>query len=59
MKEKYRKIKSQRKGKCLVAEDHDWAESSEESSDDDEHTTNQCLIAQIDEFDVTLMAKIE
>jgi hypothetical protein len=58
LKEKYRKIKSQRRGKGLVAEDHDWADSSD-SSDDEEDTINLGLMALNDEVDLGLMAKIE
>ena len=58
LKENYRKIKSQRRGKGLAAEDHDWADSSD-SSDDEEDTINLCLMALNEEVDLGLMAKIE
>ena len=57
LKEKYRKIESQRRGKGLVAEDHDWADSSN-SSDDEEDTINLGLMALNDEVDLGFMAKI-
>ncbi|KAI3684855.1 hypothetical protein L6452_34082 [Arctium lappa] len=49
LKNKYQKLKSyQQKGKGLIAEEHDWAES-EESSSDDEEVANLCLMAEIKE----------
>ncbi|KAI3665329.1 hypothetical protein L6452_43953 [Arctium lappa] len=49
LKNKYQKLKSyQRKGKGLIAEEHDWAES-EESSSDEEEVANLCLMAEIKE----------
>ncbi|KAI3707057.1 hypothetical protein L6452_25245 [Arctium lappa] len=49
LKNKYQKLKSyQRKGKGLIAEEHDWAES-EESSSDEEEVANLCLVAKIKE----------
>ena len=42
----------------MVAEDHDWADSSD-SSDDEEDTINLGLMALNDEVDLGLMAKIE
>ena len=51
-------IKSQRRGKGLVAEDHDQDDSLD-SSDDEEDTINIGLIALNDEVDLGLMVKIE
>ncbi|KAI3692485.1 hypothetical protein L6452_32301 [Arctium lappa] len=49
MKNKYQKLKIyKRKGKGLIAEEHDWAES-EESSSDEEEVANLCLMAEIKE----------
>ncbi|KAI3681330.1 hypothetical protein L6452_36121 [Arctium lappa] len=49
LKNKYQKLKSyQRKGKGLIAEEHDWAES-EESSSDEEEVSNLYLMAEIKE----------
>ncbi|KAI3678411.1 hypothetical protein L6452_37702 [Arctium lappa] len=49
LKNKYQKLKSyKRKGKRLIAEEHDWAES-EESSFDEEVFANLCLMAEIKE----------
>ncbi|KAI3669276.1 hypothetical protein L6452_40504 [Arctium lappa] len=49
LKDKYQKLKSyKRKGKGLIAEEHDWAES-EESSSDEEKVVNLCLMAEIKE----------
>ncbi|KAI3685806.1 hypothetical protein L6452_35064 [Arctium lappa] len=49
LKEKYQKLKNfKRKGKGLIAEEHDWAES-EESSSDEEEVANLCLMAEIKE----------
>ncbi|KAI3714718.1 hypothetical protein L6452_21677 [Arctium lappa] len=49
LKEKYQKLKNfKRKGKGLIAEEHDWAES-EESSSDEEKVANLCLMAEIKE----------
>ncbi|KAI3668197.1 hypothetical protein L6452_43274 [Arctium lappa] len=49
LKNKYQKMKSyQRKGKGLIAEEHDWAES-EESTSDEEEVANLCLMAEIKE----------
>ncbi|KAI3668177.1 hypothetical protein L6452_43254 [Arctium lappa] len=49
LKNKYQKLKSyQRKGKGLIAEEHDWAES-EESSSDEKEVINLCLMAKIKE----------
>ena len=42
----------------MVAEDHDWADSSD-SSDDEEDTINLGLMAFNDEVDLGLRAKIE
>ena len=58
LKEKYRKIRSQKRGKGLIVEDHDWADSSD-SSHDEEDTINLGLMALNDEDDLSLMAKIE
>ncbi|KAI3697975.1 hypothetical protein L6452_31082 [Arctium lappa] len=49
LKNKYQKLKSyQRKGKGLIAEEHDWVES-EESSSDEKEVANLCLMAEIKE----------
>ncbi|KAJ9561923.1 hypothetical protein OSB04_007083 [Centaurea solstitialis] len=58
LKEKYKKMKSQRKGKGLIAEDYDWDDvSSDESSDEED--TQVALMAIIEEPNLALMAKIE
>ncbi|KAJ9541694.1 hypothetical protein OSB04_028200 [Centaurea solstitialis] len=58
LKEKYKKMKSQRKGKGLIAEDCDWDDvSSDESSDEED--TPVALMAIIEEPNLALMAKIE
>ena len=59
LKEKYRKIKTQRKSRGLVVEDHDWADSSDESSDEEDNTESPCLMALNDETEISLMAKLE
>jgi len=59
LKEKYRKIKSQHKGRGLVAEDHDWADSLDESSDEEDETESPYVIALNDETEVSLMANLE
>ena len=58
LKEKYRKMKSLKRGKALIVEDHDWADSSD-SLDDEEDIINLGLMAFNDEADLSLMAKIE
>ncbi|KAI3697893.1 hypothetical protein L6452_30995 [Arctium lappa] len=46
---KYQKLKSyKQKGNGLIAEEHDWAESKESSSDEEE-VANLCLMAEIKE----------
>ncbi|KAJ9536381.1 LOW QUALITY PROTEIN: hypothetical protein OSB04_un000441 [Centaurea solstitialis] len=58
LKEKYKKMKSQRKGKGLIAEDCDWDDvSSDESSDEED--TQVALMAIIEEPNLALMAKIK
>ncbi|KAJ9560808.1 LOW QUALITY PROTEIN: hypothetical protein OSB04_005968 [Centaurea solstitialis] len=58
LKEKYKKVKIQRKGKGLIAEDCDWDDvSSDESSDEED--TQVALMAIIEEPTLALMAKIE
>ncbi|KAJ9561542.1 hypothetical protein OSB04_006702 [Centaurea solstitialis] len=58
LKDKYKKMKSQRKGKGLIAEDCDWDDvSSNESSDEED--TQVALTAIIEEPTLALMAKIE
>ncbi|KAJ9561346.1 hypothetical protein OSB04_006506 [Centaurea solstitialis] len=58
LKEKYKKMKSQHKGKGLIAEDCDWDDvSSDESSDEED--TQVALMAIIEEPNLALMAKIE
>jgi len=59
LKEKYRKIKSQRKGRGLVGEDHDWADSFDESSDDEDETKSTFLISLNEETEIGVMAKLE
>ena len=44
-------MKSQKRGKGLIAEDHDWADASD-SSDDEEDTINLGLMALNDEAEV-------
>ncbi|KAI3664987.1 hypothetical protein L6452_43602 [Arctium lappa] len=49
LKEKYQKLKGfKRKGKGLIVEEHDWAESKESSSDEQD-AANLCLIDEIKE----------
>ncbi|KAI3718316.1 hypothetical protein L6452_19180 [Arctium lappa] len=49
LKEKYQKLKHfKRKGKDLIAEEHDWDES-EKSSSDEEEVANLCLMVEIKE----------
>ena len=55
LKEKYRKMKTQRKGRGLVAEDHDWADSS----DEEDNTESPCHMALNDEIEISLMVKLE
>ncbi|KAJ9536069.1 hypothetical protein OSB04_un000772 [Centaurea solstitialis] len=58
LKEKYKKMKSQRKGKGLIAKDCDWDDVSSDDSSDEEDT-QVALMAIIDEPTLALMAKIE
>ncbi|KAJ9539198.1 hypothetical protein OSB04_031931 [Centaurea solstitialis] len=58
LKEKYKKIKTQRKGKGLIAEDCDWDDVSSDDSSDEEDT-QVALMAIIEEPTLALMAKIE
>ncbi|KAJ9544166.1 hypothetical protein OSB04_023873 [Centaurea solstitialis] len=58
LKEKYKKMKSQRKGKGLIAEECDWDDVSSNDSSDEEDT-QVALMAIIEEPALALMAKIE
>ncbi|KAJ9539510.1 hypothetical protein OSB04_032243 [Centaurea solstitialis] len=58
LKEKYKKMKTQRKGKGLIAEDCDWDDVSSDDSSD-EKDTQVALMAIIEEPTLALMAKIE
>ncbi|KAJ9544564.1 hypothetical protein OSB04_024271 [Centaurea solstitialis] len=58
LKEKYKKMKIQRKGKGLIAEDCDWEDLSSDDSSDEEDT-QVALMAIIEEPTLALMAKIE
>ncbi|KAJ9561594.1 hypothetical protein OSB04_006754 [Centaurea solstitialis] len=58
LKEKYKKMKIQRKGKGLIAEDCDWDDVSSDDSSDEEDT-QVALMAIIEEPTLALMAKIE
>ncbi|KAJ9538188.1 hypothetical protein OSB04_030921 [Centaurea solstitialis] len=58
LKEKYKKMKFQRKGKGLIAEDCDWDDVSSDDSSDEEDT-QVALVAIIEEPTLALMAKIE
>ncbi|KAJ9552849.1 hypothetical protein OSB04_016894 [Centaurea solstitialis] len=58
LKEKYKKMKTQRKGKGLIAEDCDWDDVSSDDSSDEEDT-QVALMAIIKEPMLALMAKIE
>ncbi|KAJ9557526.1 hypothetical protein OSB04_012140 [Centaurea solstitialis] len=58
LKEKYKKMKFQRKGKGLIAEDCDWDDVSSDDSSDEEDT-QVALMAIIEEPTLALMAKIE
>ncbi|KAJ9560830.1 hypothetical protein OSB04_005990 [Centaurea solstitialis] len=58
LKEKYKKMKSQRKDKGLIAEDCDWDDVSSDDSSDEEDT-QVALMAIIEEPTLALMAKIE
>ncbi|KAJ9546608.1 hypothetical protein OSB04_019151 [Centaurea solstitialis] len=58
LKEKYKKMKIQRKGKGLIAEDCDWDDVSYDDSSDEEDT-QVALMAIIEEPTLALMAKIE
>ncbi|KAJ9546481.1 LOW QUALITY PROTEIN: hypothetical protein OSB04_019024 [Centaurea solstitialis] len=59
LKEKYNKMKFQRKGKGLIAEDCDWDNVSSDESSNEEDTTPVALMAVIEEPNLALMAKIE
>ncbi|KAJ9545020.1 hypothetical protein OSB04_024727 [Centaurea solstitialis] len=58
LKEKYKKMKTQHKGKGLIAEDCDWDDVSSDDSSDEEDT-QVALMAIIEEPTLALMAKIE
>ncbi|KAJ9542258.1 LOW QUALITY PROTEIN: hypothetical protein OSB04_028764 [Centaurea solstitialis] len=58
LKEKYKKMKTQRKGKGLIAEDCDWDDVSSDDSSDEEDT-QVALMAIFEEPTLALMAKIE
>ncbi|KAJ9556367.1 hypothetical protein OSB04_010981 [Centaurea solstitialis] len=58
LKEKYKKMKIQRKGKGLIAEDCDWDDVSSDDSSDEEDT-QVALMAIIEEPTLALMDKIE
>ncbi|KAJ9557391.1 hypothetical protein OSB04_012005 [Centaurea solstitialis] len=58
LKDKYKKMKSQRKGKGLIAEDCDWDDVSSDKSSDEEDT-QVALMAITEEPTLTLMANIE
>ncbi|KAJ9542306.1 hypothetical protein OSB04_028812 [Centaurea solstitialis] len=58
LKEKYKKMKIQRKGKGLIAEDCDWDDVSSDDSSDEEDT-QVALMAIIEEPTLALIAKIE
>ncbi|KAJ9557774.1 hypothetical protein OSB04_012388 [Centaurea solstitialis] len=58
LKEKYKKMKSQRKGKGLITEDCDWDDVFSDDSSDEEDT-QVALMAIIEEPTLALMAKIE
>ncbi|KAJ9565935.1 hypothetical protein OSB04_001901 [Centaurea solstitialis] len=58
LKEKYKKMKFQRKGKGLIAEDCDWDDVSSDDSSNEEDT-QVALMAIIEEPTLALMAKIE
>ncbi|KAJ9567225.1 hypothetical protein OSB04_003191 [Centaurea solstitialis] len=58
LKEKYKKMKTQRKGKGVIAEDCDWDDVSYDDSSDEEDT-QVALMAIIEEPNLALMAKIE
>ncbi|KAJ9539154.1 hypothetical protein OSB04_031887 [Centaurea solstitialis] len=58
LKEKYKKMKFQRKGKGLIAEECDWDDVSSDDSSDEEDT-QVALMAIIEEPTLALMAKIE
>ncbi|KAJ9545283.1 hypothetical protein OSB04_024990 [Centaurea solstitialis] len=59
LKEKYKKMKSQRKGKGLIAEDCDWDDVSSDETSDEEDTTPVALMALVEEPNLAFMAKIE
>ena len=52
-------MNTQRKGRGLVAEDHDWVDSSDESSDEEDNNESPCLMALNDETEISMMAKLE
>ncbi|KAJ9566771.1 hypothetical protein OSB04_002737 [Centaurea solstitialis] len=52
-------MKSQRKGKGLIAEDCDWDDVSSDESSDEEDTAQVALMAILEEPNLSLMAKIE
>ncbi|KAJ9542417.1 hypothetical protein OSB04_028923 [Centaurea solstitialis] len=58
LKEKYKQMKIQRKGKGLIVEDCDWDDVSSDDSSDEEDT-QVALMAIIEEPTLALMAKIE
>ncbi|KAJ9557055.1 hypothetical protein OSB04_011669 [Centaurea solstitialis] len=58
LKEKYKKMKIQRKGKGFIAEDCDWDDVSSDDSSNEEDT-QVALMAIIEEPTLALMAKIE
>ena len=43
----------------MVAEDCDWADSSDESSDEEDDNESPCFMALNDETEISLMAKLE
>ncbi|KAJ9561429.1 hypothetical protein OSB04_006589 [Centaurea solstitialis] len=59
LKGKYRKLKFQRIGKGLIAEEKGWDESSDESSDEEDTSEVTCLMAIIEETEPVLMAQLE
>ncbi|KAJ9562642.1 hypothetical protein OSB04_007802 [Centaurea solstitialis] len=59
LKEKYKKMKIQRKGKGLIAEDYDCDDVSSDESSDEEDSTPVALMAIVEEPTLALMAKIE
>ncbi|KAJ9541659.1 hypothetical protein OSB04_028165 [Centaurea solstitialis] len=59
LKSKYRKLKYQQKGKCLIAEGKGWDESSNESSDEEDTNEVICLMAIAEETEPALMVQLE